>query len=121
MSMNNPLADTTRRAIPPGAAPHTCTCLFSGGEIAVVNVYGACSQRDARAIVRWLWWPQCRYIVTDGDCTYGHAPALYPHSLVSYHTHESKRNEEKYLCLNHEQAMHFRKESRRTATAATPT
>ncbi len=85
---SNPLADTTERAIPPGAAPHICTCTFKGGEIAIVNVYGAGTQRDARAIVRWLWCPSCHYIVTDGDLTNGYAQ---PFTLLlgkESHAHE---------------------------------
>ncbi len=70
---SNPLADTTERAIPLGETPHTCTCPFPGGEIAVVNVYGAGNQRQAHALVACLWSPRCRYTVIDGDCTYGHA------------------------------------------------
>ncbi len=87
---SNPLAATTERAIPPGVAPHTCTCTFPAGEIAVVNVYGACDQQDAHSIVAWIWWPRCHYIVTDGDCTNGHA---HPFTLLLDHAPLNRKDE----------------------------
>ncbi len=68
---DNPLRPTAAE-IQATASRHTCTCIFAGGEIAVVNVYGAPSQEHANFAVSWLWFPKC-YRVEDGDLSNGHA------------------------------------------------
>lgn len=54
------------------ASRHTSTCVFPGGEIAVVHVSGATSADHARAAVRSAWH-LCRYEVQDEDPTNGYA------------------------------------------------
>lgn len=54
------------------ASRHTSTCVFPGGEIAIVHVSGATSADHALAAVRSAWH-SCRYEVQDADPTNGKA------------------------------------------------
>ena len=69
---DNPLRFTTAEEIQAQARPHRCTCTFAGGEIAVVQVYGAPDQEHAHSYVQYLWYP-VPYSVVDGDTTNGYA------------------------------------------------
>jgi hypothetical protein len=67
---------TTNQQQAAAARTDTFTLIFPMGRIAILEVRGAADQDSARAFAESAL-PQCRYVVTDGDQTKGHAEIFY--------------------------------------------
>src|SRR5258707_2972717 len=67
--------------------PYLFTCTFPGDRIAILRVYGAQSQEQARTAVQTCW-QKCQYTVAPGDESHGQTQ---PFTLIfTPHTHAGR-------------------------------